>query len=411
MPFGRYDRVLRVPTVRSTLLLGTLVRIPMFAGGVVLTLHVVQTLGRGYAAAGLVTAAATVCVAVSAPWRGRILDRLGLRRTLLPTIAITGVCWSVAPFVGYLPLLVLAALAGLFVVPSFSIVRQALIMAVPDGERRTVLSLDSVATELSFMIGPLLGVWAVTRWSTSWVLFVIEMGGVAADVALFAVNPRMAAEPVDGAPRAARVARREWFTPPVLAVCAAAAATTLVLSGCDVAIVAALREFHAVSFIGPTLALWALGSIVGGLVYGALSRSLPPFLLLAGLGVVTMPLTWAPAAWPLALLTVVAGLFCAPTITATVDGLSRLVPERSRGEAMGWHGSAMTIGSAMGAPVAGLAIDSAGFGAGFASVAVLGLLIAGAGLALSARRRSWATAGSAARDPEPSPAAAASGGS
>src|SRR6478752_1105767 len=105
MPLAPYRRVLSVPAARSALLLGLLLRVPMFAGGVVLTLHIVQSLHRSYTEAGVVTALATVCIAISGPWRGRLLDRMGLRRTVVPSIIVTALVWSVAPFVGYLPLL------------------------------------------------------------------------------------------------------------------------------------------------------------------------------------------------------------------------------------------------------------------------------------------------------------------
>ena len=126
----------------------------MWAGAVILTLHVVASLGRSYGEAGLVTAASTVAVAVSGPWRGRLLDRIGLRRTVGPSLVVQVVCWSIAPWVGYAPLIGFAALAGLFVVPTFSILRQVIIRSVPSDQRRTALSLDSSATELSFMAGP-----------------------------------------------------------------------------------------------------------------------------------------------------------------------------------------------------------------------------------------------------------------
>lgn len=399
MPFAAYRRVLAVPAVRTALLLGTSVRIPLFAGGVVLTLHVVQTLGRGYGAAGLVTAAATVTMAISGPWRGKVLDRSGLRRTLVPTLVVTAACWSVAPFVGYLPLLALSVLAGLFVVPSFSVIRQAVIAAAPDDDRRSALSLDSVAVELSFMIGPLLGVWAVTVWPTSWVLFGIEMVGLLAGAVLWAVNPpltRAAPDPPHdpGAPltvaHSAPLRRSAWFGPRLAILLVAAAVSTVILSGCDVAIVAALRQFGSVGLIGPTLALWGAGSVLGGLVYGALSRPLPVFVLLAGLALLTLPMALATGAWPLAGLAFVAGLACAPTMTATVEAVTRVVPELARGEALGWHGSAMTTGSALGAPIAGVAIDHAGFGAGFALVAVLGAVAAAVGMVMSTSGRRWA---------------------
>ena len=61
---GAYRHVLAIRDTRRILLLGFLVRVPMFAGTVILTLHVVTSLGRTYGQAGLVTAAATVAVAV-----------------------------------------------------------------------------------------------------------------------------------------------------------------------------------------------------------------------------------------------------------------------------------------------------------------------------------------------------------
>jgi MFS family permease len=374
--------------MRQALALGILVRIPIFAGGVLLTLHVVQTLHRDYGAAGLVTAAATVCIAVSGPWRGKLLDTKGLRRVVLPSLAVTAICWSIAPFVGYVPLLILSALAGLFVVPTFSIIRQAVMAAVPDSDRRTALSLDAVAVEVAFMVGPVVGVWAATIWATSWVLFTIEMLGVLAGVGLWVANPVLHADrgelDCDDEP----LPRRAWFRPQFLAMCAAAAATTIVLSGCDIAFVAALRQFDEVSLIGPVLAIWGLGSVIGGLIYGILHRSISAFLLLGGLGLATIPIAFAPSVWPLAALGFVAGLFCAPTITATVDQLSQVVPEAARGEAIGWHGSAMTAGSALGAPVAGVAIDQWGWAGGFVSVSLVGagVAVVGAGATAAYRR-------------------------
>ena len=308
----------------------------------------------------------------------------------------------------------LAALAGLFVIPSFSIIRQAVIAAVPEDDRRTAISLDSVAVELSFMVGPAVGVWAATLWPTAWVLFTIEMVGVAAGVLLWIANPAIreaedetvVAETTLGEtaggraagrpPAAPAVPRADWFRARFLAICLGAAATTVVLGGSDIAIVAALRAFDAQASIGWVLAIWGLGSLIGGLVYGGLHRSISAFSLLGGLSVATAPMALAAGAPSLAVLAFVAGLLCAPTITATVDQVSRVVPPSARGEAMGWHGSFMTAGMALGAPAAGVAIDLWGWGAGFALVALIGLAVASAGAGVTrVRRRRVLAAGAA----------------
>lgn len=158
------------------------------------------------------------------------------------------------------------------------------------------------------------------------------------------------------------------------------------LTATDVAVVAALREMHHQSWIGWELALWGLGSAIGGLIYGALHRQIPAGALLAGLAGLTIPLGWAANAGALAALLVVAGLCCAPTLTATVDTLSRAVPENVRGEALGWHGSALTVGGAIGAPLAGVAVDHWDWPAGFIGPACLSLLIAMVLVAVTGRR-------------------------
>lgn len=387
MQLSTYRPVLALPAARAALLLGFFIRVPLFAGGVILTLHVVGALHRSYGAAGLLTTAATIALAISSPWRGRMLDRRGLRRVVVPSLFVQAACWSVAPWVDYWWLMILAALGGLFAVPTFSIMRQVLLAAVPEEQRRTALSLDSVAVEFSYMAGPALGVWAATMWNTAWAIFVCEWAAVVAGIVLAALNPTIrAAEPgSEHEPTAPPL--RSWFGLQVLAVLVAAAATTVVLGGTDVSIVATLRDMGAQQHLGWVLALWGAGSIVGGLVYGAWHRSLSTFWLLAGLAVITAPIALATNLPLAAVLITVSGLLCAPTITATVDHLTRLVPVRARGEAIGWHGSSMTTGMALGAPLAGFAIDSGGWRWGYLVVSALGLVVAVVGALVMGRLR------------------------
>ncbi len=286
------------------------------------------------------------------------------------------VAWSIAPWVGYWALLVLVGIAQAFALPSFSIVRQAVMAAVDEQDRRTAIALDSSAMEVSYIVAPAVAIAAAAHWSTSWVILWVQMLGVAGGIVLAVVNPRLkgAGEVEDGVPPAPR---RTWLRMPFVGVLAAAAAATLVLSGSDLAIVASVRALGSASAIGVILALWGLGSLVGGLLYGALHRSITAYWLLAALGAVTLPLALVTSMAGLGAFAFVAGLLCAPTITATIDQAARIVPAASRGEAMGWHGSALTAGGAIGAPLAGFAIDQVGGpGAGFTAVALAGLTVA-----------------------------------
>ncbi len=401
MIFSAYRPVLALPAVRNALLLGLLLRTPVWAASVILTLHVVGHLEHSYTAAGLLTTASTVALAVNGPWRGRLLDQVGLRRTVLPGVAIQVLCWSIAPFVGYAALLPLAAVAALYVVPSFAIIRQLVVESVPVEQRTTALALDSIGLEVSFMIGPAVGVLAATWWGTPLALLGCQLTGAATGVLLWVIDPplghrRHEGTAPDRGPQTAPEASLKggghlgWVDPAALAVLVATAAATVVLTGTDVGIVAALRAMDHQSSIGWVLVVWGAGSAVGGLIYGAAQRPVDPYWLLAAMALTTLPVAAAPGPVSFAVLLFVAGLFCAPTITATVDALSRTVPVANRGEAMGWHGSALTAGSALGAPVAGVAIDRAGWQGGFVLTALAALapaVVAGLIVLLSRRRQ------------------------
>lgn len=378
--FASYAAVLRLPVVPRILLLGLLVRLPMWAGNVVLTLHVVGPLHRSYAAAGLVVTCTTGAAAVSGPWRGRMLDRLGLRRVVGPSLVVLAVCWSVAPWVGYLPLLVLSTTAGLFMIPSFSVVRQVLIHAVPLHRRTTALTLDSVAVEIGFGAGPVFGVLLAGAVDTSAALLLCELASVLGGLVLWLADPPLGRATVDGHVVPTRM--RDWMTPLVAALLVASLTGAMVLAGGDLGAVAALRSLHHPESIGWVLAVWALGSALGGLVYGALPVRPPAFWLLGVLGATTAVVAVAEARWSFALLLAVSGVCCAPTLTALVDDLSRAAPARVRGEVMGWHQGAMTIGGAAAAPALGAVMDAYDWPAAFVLAGALGVVVAAAGLLL-----------------------------
>jgi MFS family permease len=386
-----YRVVLALRDVRRVLLLGLVIRIPLWAANVVLVLHVVSHLHRSYGEAGVLAGVETVALAISAPWRGRRLDRVGLRRAVTPSLVILAACWSVAPWVSYWPLMALVGFANLFTVPTFTIIRQALIHAVDETHRTSALSIDSVATEVSFMIGPPLGVVLATSWSTSWSLFSCEFASIAGGVLIWLVNPALRSPDAVG-DAAPRTRARSWLTPGAVAILAASLGATIVLTGTDVGVVAAMRHMHHQTLIGLELAVWGLGSGVGGLLYGALHRTVPAVVLLGLLAVTTIPVALAGDPATLAVLLFVTGFFCAPTITATVAALTRMVPERVRGEALGWHGSALTAGGAIGSPIAGFAIDRVGWQGGFVVAGLIGLAAAAALLATTARRTEQAPA-------------------
>ncbi|MGO4384764.1 MFS transporter [Specibacter sp. RAF43] len=434
MNFAAYRQLLALAPVRRLLLIAMIARIPHAAAGVLLTLHVVQTMGLSYTAAGGVAAAITLGMALGAPWRGRQVDLHGLRRALIPSVIAEVVVWSIAPFLNFQLLVVAAVLGGLFAVPIFSVVRQALGVMVPAEQRRTAYALDSMGAEVTFMIGPAAGVVLATTIHTVVGLIIIGAASAVAGLLLMWFNPptrtgqqgayvavgdqaaldsladMAPAEIVAGQSSAAgsylgRVRDRTrdnlaWVNLAVLAVLGAALGAGLVLSGTDVGMVAVLRANGQVGQLGIVFFFWCGASLLGGLIYGSLKRSISPLWLLGAMAVLTIPMGFATDAWTLGLLSILPGLLCAPVLTSSAEHIADLVGERRRGEAMGWYGSSLTIGSAMGAPFAGAMIDHIGPWAGFAITGLIAAVLALAGLAAqNIRRRRAAAPGGALGEP------------
>jgi len=389
-----YRRVLAISGVRRLTVLAVLARIPITATGIVLTLHVVLTLGHGYGAAGLVGGASTMASALGAPWLGRIVDRRGLRPMLVMAIVAEALFWFSAPWLPYPALLAAACVAGLFTLPVFSVVRQSLAALVPEDQRRAAYSLDSMSIELSYMVGPMVGVLVATQVSTTTAMIGCGAAIVTSGVALYVVNPPVKSERHSAA-AATAVPWRSWLTPQLASVMIMTAGATMVLAGTDLAVVGALQSAGQTSWIGLVVAVWCLASLVGGFIYGALPRAVPPLVLTALLGALTVPVGLGTTWWSLSLMIVPAGLLCAPTLAAVADSMSRLAPESVRGLAMGLLSSSITVGFAVGAPLAGAVIDASAPPIAFVVAGLTGVAMAAVAWVVG-RSRLWAQAPAAA---------------
>ncbi|GLY97396.1 MFS transporter [Actinoplanes sp. NBRC 103695] len=394
MTLTPYRETLALRGIKSLLAVATLARVPIAAGTVTLTLHVVQDLGLGYFLAGLVGTAFTIGGSFGAPVMGRITDRRGLRPVLVLTTVAEVLFWFSAPSMPYWALLVAALVGGFLALPAFAVARQSIAALAPESHRLPAFALDSITTEISFMAGPALGVLIATTAGSHAGMYAVGTGILISGVGLFLLDPpiRSAGEapPSTGA---ASIPRSQWLTPRLIGILAITAASTLVLSGTDVAVVAVLRAGGEVAWTGVVLSIWAAGSLLGGFLYGTIRKGLTPLTLFAPMALLTIPVGlggdhW----WLLALLILPAGALCAPTITATADAVSRMIPAAARGEALGWHNSALTVGVALGAPLAGVVMDWQSPPWGFAAVGGVGLLVALAVLPAELRRRRTAAA-------------------
>ncbi|MFE6379669.1 MFS transporter [Streptomyces roseolus] len=357
-----YRKVVAHPGIGPLMVLGFFAKIAVVAIPVVMNLGVVLGLGRGFGASGLVIALWTVGVAIGGPVQGKLMDRYGVRRVLAASVAGQALFWGLGPALPYEALAVSAVACGLLNLPGFAIVRLRLAVAIPEEERHTAFALDAMTSNISYMVGPALGVTIATAISSD-----VSMRGLGlivslAGIGLWLLNPQVRDE-VKGtdAPSAkpAKVPFRAWFTPALVPVLMATTATTLATAGYEVAIVGGLREAGQVEWSGLVLTVCGLCSLIGALVYGTLKNP-PSFALISGLvGLTTVVGGFATGDWRwLCLAMVLPAALCSPAFASTASAASGLAPAGARGVVMGCYSAALTLGNSIGAPLSGTVQDA-----------------------------------------------------
>ncbi|PZG08962.1 MFS transporter [Nonomuraea aridisoli] len=375
MALDSYRRLLRIPGVPTLLLVGLLARVPTTATGMALTLHVAVVMGLDFIPAGVITAASTIGNAIGSPLMGRMVDRYGLRPVLSVTTVAQAVFWSCAWSLPYWALVVTAVLAGLLALPVFSVTRQCLAALVPVEQRRTGFALDSMLVEVSYMVGPALAGAGIVTLGSGVTMIGIGAGLTVAGLVLILLNPPTRSAEELGE-QGQRVPRRQWLTPSFVALLGTTAAATFVLTASELSLVATMEHAGETAWVGLAVAVWCVYSLVGGFVYGGLSRGFSPLLLIGAMGLLTIPVGLVDGGWQWVVLALLpAGLVCAPSLSSTVDVLSRWVPSAARGEAMGLHGTALMIGGAVSAPIAGAVIDSMGPSWAFAVAGLVAVIM------------------------------------
>jgi MFS family permease len=367
--FARYGALLRGTGAAPALAASLLGRLALGTTGLALLLLVRAETGS-YAAAGLVAAGYAVAFAASAPVRARSADRRGPVRVLVlcalahPLVLLALVLLAQAG-AGTVALLA-AAVAGGASVPPVGGVMRALWGSLGETDRRidltTAYSLESVLVELCFVGGPLVvAALNATLGPSSAVLAsgLLVLGGglgLAAAPAVRAVVPHETA---------ARTAAGPLRSPAVRALLLTVGCAGAGFGAVDVAVVAfAEAEGSPPSAGAVLLAVWAAGSIAGGLVYGALHSPVPherqlPWLV-AALAVGSALPALATGSLVMGVLLVLYGSTIAPYSACNAVLLSRAAPPGTATEAFAWSGSAIFGGAALGNVASGLLVEHAG---------------------------------------------------
>lgn len=367
MALNAYGRLLQPPgTARLTAMM-LLARIPIGIFGLAIILLVREHSGS-FADAGAASAAWAIGAGLVAPVQGRLVDRFGQPAVLIPSTlvnaaAIVGVV-IVAESDGALWLLcVLAALGGAAMPPIGACMRSvwADVFADDAGARNTAYSFDSVVAEVFFVAGPLLTTALAALGSPSLALLVGTALSVVGTLG-FATGElarRWRSEHDGARPRAGALSARGMRTLMIATVPTGTSFGVL-----EVAMPAfAVKEGEDAAIAGILLSAMAIGSIAGGLWYGArnwTSEVVPRYLWLhVAFTLLLLPMLVAGSIVQMTVAMVLAGLFLAPTAAAGYLLIDRITPPGTTTEATTWAMTSNVAGAALGAALGGVVIQHA----------------------------------------------------
>jgi predicted MFS family arabinose efflux permease len=255
----------------------------------------------------------------------------------------------------------LAALAGASIPPVGACMRALWSdLLGHDGQLQAAFAVESTVQELIFVVGPPLVALLAAVFSPA--AAVLGTGALLlAGVGVFAATP---------ASRAWRPRRRagDWAgalrSPGIRAVLATIVLLAAAFGTVEVTVVAGAEQLGSRTLAGPLLALWAFGSMAGGLAFGSRASDRGPERRMVGLLVLVMAgialLSVATGVVQLAAGMLLAGLGIAPAIACLYLLVDRLAPAGTVTEAFTWVTTAFATGFAAGNALGGGLVHQVG---------------------------------------------------
>jgi MFS family permease len=387
MPFlANYRRVLATPGALLFSMTGLVGRLPISMAGLGIVL-LVQAGTGSYGVAGAVSATYLVANAACAILQGQYLDRWGQRRVLTVLAVVFGAGMALLAVavqadwpraVTY----VAAALAGATLPNIGSCVRARWTYVLEGGPGLpTAFAFEAVVDEMVYIVGPIVVAVLATLVDPALGVAAAAAAGTLGSLA-FAAQRRTEppAHPHDRTEGARP--RMPWRT--VLPVAVVCAALGILFGAAEVTTVAFADEHGHKGYSGGLLALWALGSLLAGLITGAITWKRPTSFRLRvgafGMACAMAPLALIGSIPLMGVFLFLGGFAIAPTMVATITLVQESVPPSRLNEGMAIVQTGIVAGVAPGAALSGVIVDAHG-----ASAAYLVSLAAGTVAALSAQ--------------------------
>jgi len=365
--FGPYAALLRVSGAFSFSSMGFLARMPISMTGLGAVLLIAGETGR-YGIAGVIAGVLALSFAIISPQVARLVDRFGQARVLRPTVLLFG-----AAGVGFVAVVelgapvwtwfVLAALTGASGPNIGSMVRARWVNVLDDpATRQTAFAFESVVDEIVFVIGPPLVTFLATAISPPvgfLTAVIIGLIGGMGFATLTSSEP-----PVARTTEGRGGGHRGVLIPALIAVTITYVAVGTVFGAMDVVVVAYADEQGQIGLSGVILAVYAAGSLIAGLGYGAVAwrRGLAGRFLLTTLafGVAASGFLLVNSLLLLAGLAFLAGATIAPVLVSGMSLVESRLPRAALTEGLAWTTTGITVGVTLGASISGSVVDAIG---------------------------------------------------
>lgn len=362
--FGTYVSVLRVPGAARFTSAGFVARMQMSMAGLGAVLLLQHERGS-YAVAGAVSAVYALSMAVVSPQVSRLIDSLGQRRVVpiqlvvhIPAMAaLIFLAMSDTPEWPLYPVAFLTGAAQPNVGPLVRARWSSLLTGT--GSLRTAFAWESLIDEVVFIAGPPLATVLALQFFPSAALVVAT---VLLAVGTYFLLTQRNTEPAPSGSKFQYRQRSALAMPGVAAVSLVYVLIGGIFGAWEVTTVAFAAQQGHPGAAGVLLAVYSLGSLCGGLVFGALvlrASILRQFLTMLGvMAVVTLPLPMLGNLWLLGIGAVIAGIAVAPVLISGMALIERIVPMARLTESMSWASAGLAVGLAVASPLAGIIVDT-----------------------------------------------------
>ncbi|MBP6685501.1 MAG: MFS transporter, partial [Leucobacter sp.] len=264
----------------------------------------------------------------------------------------------------HLPLAITALISfaiGLTTPPITPAVRTLYPRLVPGKQISALFSLDAAAQELIWVLGPVVAVFIGAQFGTSVGLTVAAAFMLGGGAWFILSRPVGVVKIPPSRGGLGAVLKRPTVVIATIIGFFFVASFAALEAGVVRAFAPAGDGGHSSMESGLVLAIFAAGSLVGGLFVGG--RPLRPWSLAIRIGIVlagTLAALVSLNIWWLSIVLFIGGLGTAPTFAGISSMIGSTIKFSETAEAFGWIGTGQLVGVATGSAVAGIAIDAIG---------------------------------------------------